>query len=77
MKSKPKREGLTSVQIRPPIARLLLHYVKQGMTKSEIINEALRQYLIEKELQEIRQQMIPLAQSKGIYTGEDIDRLLK
>ncbi len=78
MKSKSKkREGLTSVQIRPQIARMIIRYVQQGMTKSEIINEALRQYLIERELQEIRRSIIPAAQAKGIYTDEDVERFFR
>lgn len=76
MKTKGKRAGLTSVQLRPEIANRLGRYIQRGMSKSEIINEALRQYLIERELQEIRQKLIPLAQSKGIYTEEDVSRLL-
>ena len=74
---KKKREGLTSVQIRPNLARMIAYYVRQGMSKTEIINEALRQYLIEKELREIRQRLVPLAQAKGIYTDEDIERLFQ
>ena len=72
-----KREGLTSVQVRPEIARMMAHYVQQGMSKSEIINEALRQYLIEKELQEVRRKILPFAQAKGIYTDEDVRRTLQ
>lgn len=77
MRQKGKRMGLTSVQIRPQVAQLLARFVKRGISKSELINEALRQYLIEKEFQEIRTRMIPYAQSKGIFTDEDIERLLK
>ena len=76
MKPKTKRTGLTSVQIRPAIAQMMERFVKRGMTKSELINEALRQYLLEKELQEIRSRMKPYAQAKGIYTDEDVQQLL-
>ena len=75
MKSKVKRRGITSVQIRPHIAVMLARYAQKGMSKSEVINEALRQYLIEKELQEIRNQLIPLAQAKGIYAYEDVEKV--
>jgi len=73
---KTERTGLTSVQIRPQVARLLRRFVKRGVSKSELINEALRQYLIEKEFQELRARLVPYAQAKGIYTDEDIERLL-
>ena len=73
MTRKINRIGLTSVQIRPQVARLLKRFVKRGISKSELINEALRQYLIEKEFQEIRSRLVPYAQAKGIYTDEDIE----
>lgn len=72
-----KREGITSVQLRPEIVSRMNRYVRRGISKSEIINEALRQYLIEKELQEIRRQLVPLAQAKGIYTDEDVERAFR
>lgn len=77
MRKRAKRAGLTSVQIRPSVARMLERFIKQGVSKSELINEALRQYLIERELQEIRSQMSPYAKAKGIFTDEDVDRLLR
>lgn len=72
--NKVKRRGLTSVQIRPPIAKMLERLAGQGISKSEVINEALRQYLMEREFQEIRAQLIPYAQAKRIYTDEDVER---
>ncbi len=77
MKSKASKGGLTSVRIRPEIIRKIIPYVRGGMSKSEMINEALRQYLIDRELQAIRAQLIPHAQAKGIYTDEDVERLLR
>lgn len=70
-----KRKGLTSVQLRPKIARMVALMVsREGMSKSEIINEALRRFLLEKEFQGIREKAIPFAQAKGIYTDEDVER---
>lgn len=74
---KKKRRGLTSVQIRPHVSKMLDAYTQKGVSKSAVINEALKQYLIEKEFQHIREQLTPYAQAKGIYTDEDVDRLLK
>lgn len=70
----PKREGLTSVQIKPRLARMIQFFIKRGMSKSQLINEALEQYLVDKELQEIRRGLLPFAQAKGIYTDEDVKR---
>ena len=76
MRRKPKRRGLTSVPIRPQIAKMMVRFIKQGMSKSEMINEALRQYLIEKEFQGLREKAVPYAQAKGLYTDEDVERFL-
>ena len=72
-----KRKGLTSVQLRPKIAKMVATLMtREGMTKTEIINEALRRYVLEKEFQGIREKAIPFAQAKGIYTDEDVERFL-
>ena len=72
-----KRKGLTSVQLRPKIAKMVAAMMsREGMTKTEIINEALRRFLLEKEFQGIREKLLPYAQAKGIYTEEDVERVL-
>ncbi len=76
MKKIPRARNLTSVQMKPEIAKMLARLVAQGISKSEVINEALRQYLIEKELLDLRRQLLPYAQNRGIYTDQDIERLL-
>ncbi|MBI4352959.1 MAG: hypothetical protein HY593_03440 [Candidatus Omnitrophica bacterium] len=77
MKTHKTREGLTSVQIRPQILQMMAPFTKKGQSKTDLINEALRQYLLEKEFEEVRQSLVPLAQSKGIYTDEDAERMLR
>lgn len=75
---KPKRRpGLTSVQIRPELEKDMKNLIKQGMTKTQIINEALRQFLIDQEFKAIRAKLVPYAQTKGIYTDEDVFKMLK
>ena len=72
-----KRKNLTSVQLRPKIAKMVAILMnREGMTKTEIINEALRRFLLEREFQGIREKLIPYAQAKGIYAEEDINRVL-
>jgi hypothetical protein len=72
-----KRKGLTSVQLRPKIAKMVATLMsREGMSKTEIINEALRRFLLEREFQGIREKAIPFAQAKGIYTDEDVERFL-
>lgn len=72
-----KRKNLTSVQLRPKIARMVATLMtREGMTKTEIINEALRRFLLEREFQWVREKLVPYAQVKGIYTEEDVNRVL-
>lgn len=77
VKGRVKREGVTSVQIQPDLLQKMDLFVRQGLSKSEIINEALRQYLVERELQGIRRELLPLAQAQGIYTDEDVKRVFR
>ena len=72
-----KRKGLTSVQLRPKIAKMVATLMsREGMTKTEIINEALRRFLLEREFEGVRERLIPYAQAKGIYTEDDVGRVL-
>ena len=71
------RKGITSVQLKPQIAKMLNDFAKQGISKSEMINEALRQYLVKKEFQGIHEKMVPYARAKKLYTDEDIERALQ
>lgn len=76
--TKIKRTGLTSVQIRPQIAKALSRLAAQfEISKSELINRALREYLVDREFQQIRERMAPYAQAKGLYTDEDVEQRLK
>lgn len=40
--------------------------------RSDVVREALRQYLQREEFQRLRREMIPQAQSQGVYTDEDV-----
>lgn len=56
--------------------RMLEAYARSGVSKSEVINNALKEYLLDREFQKIRNSLLPLAQARGIYTDEDVERLL-
>ncbi|MHB1605943.1 MAG: ribbon-helix-helix domain-containing protein [Leptospirales bacterium] len=45
---------------------------EEGLSRSELIREALREYLIVRRFRQLRQQMIPYAQNQGIHTDQDI-----
>lgn len=42
------------------------------VNRSDVVREALRQYLQREEFQRLRRKMIPQAQAQGIYTDEDV-----
>jgi len=42
------------------------------VNRSDVVREALRQYLQREEFQRLRREMIPQAQSQGVYTDEDV-----
>lgn len=45
---------------------------KEHVSRSDIVREALKQYLAQQDFRRIRQRMIPLAEAKGIFTDEDV-----
>ena len=49
---------------------------KEQQNKSEIIRDALRQYFTRKEFDELRSKMVPRAQKMGIFTDEDVFKLV-
>jgi metal-responsive CopG/Arc/MetJ family transcriptional regulator len=49
---------------------------KEQQKKSEIIRDALRQYFVHKEFDSLRAKMAPRAQKMGIYTDEDVFKLV-
>ncbi len=49
---------------------------KEGISRSEMIREALKEYLIVRRFKQLRQEMIPYAQNQGIHTDQDVfDRI--
>jgi len=47
---------------------------KEHMNRSDIVREALRQYLVKQEFRRLRNLTIPEAEKRGLYTDEDIFR---
>ena len=44
----------------------------QQMNRSDLVREALRQYLQREEFRRLRRSMIPAAEAQGVYTDEDV-----
>jgi len=47
---------------------------KDQLNRSDVVRDALREYFARKDLEQIRKQMVPLAEAKGIFTDEDVFR---
>lgn len=45
---------------------------KEHIDRSSVVQQALRQFLAREEFHNLRRLMVPKAQSKGIYTDEDV-----
>jgi metal-responsive CopG/Arc/MetJ family transcriptional regulator len=49
---------------------------KEQQKKSEIIRDALRRYFAQREFRALREKMIPRAQKMGVFTDEDVFRIV-
>ena len=47
---------------------------QEHLNRSDVVREALRQYLVRREFQRLRTTLIPEAEKRGIYTDEDVFR---
>ena len=45
-----------------------------GVTRSEVVREALNQYIFVRRLRKLRSRLLPLAEARGVYTDEDVFR---
>ena len=64
-----------SVSLSKKLDRELTRLMKaEGWTRSEVIQLALREFLIQRRLASVRDKLVPLAQKRGIYTDEDVFR---
>jgi len=43
-----------------------------GVSRSDTVREALREYLFVRRFRALRQRMMPFAEAQGIYTDEDV-----
>lgn len=66
------RQTIT-VSIPRGIKALLDKVVSQeGVSRSDIVRDSLRDYLFIRRFRSLRKRMVPKAQAKGIYTDQDV-----
>lgn len=44
----------------------------EGVSRSDLIRTALREYLFARQFRTLRKELIPYAEAQGIYTDEDV-----
>ncbi|HEX5757562.1 MAG TPA: ribbon-helix-helix domain-containing protein [Thermoanaerobaculia bacterium] len=48
----------------------------RGITRSDAVREALADYLFRQKLQTLRARLLPYAEVQGVFTDEDVFRLV-
>jgi metal-responsive CopG/Arc/MetJ family transcriptional regulator len=49
---------------------------EEGTSRSEVVRDALRRYLALRQLQKVREAVLPYAEAAGVLTDEDVFRLM-
>ncbi len=66
-----------TIRLDEKLAKKLAHVAERsGRTRSDVIRDALRRQLAIAILDEVREELVPLAEKQGIYTDEDVFRKL-
>ncbi len=64
-----------TLRLDDKLAQKLDHVAKRtGRTRSDVVRDALRRQLAIAILDEVREELVPLAEKQGIYTDEDVFR---
>ena len=70
------RESI-SISLPEPIKAELDRFSEaQGVSRSDTVRAALQEYLFIRKFRALRAQIVPLAQAQGIFTDEDVFRLI-
>ncbi|MGH9380001.1 MAG: ribbon-helix-helix protein, CopG family [Thermoanaerobaculia bacterium] len=71
------KTAAVTVRLDPSIEEMLDRVCRDtGRSRSEVVREALRRQLTLELLEEARRKLIPLAEARGIYTDEDVFKLV-
>lgn len=46
----------------------------EGVSRSDVVREALREYLFIRRFQALRRELMPYAEAQGVFTDEDVFR---
>ena len=45
-----------------------------GVTRSDVVRDALHEYIFARRLRRLRSRLMPFAEAQGVYTDEDVFR---
>lgn len=66
-----------TIRLDPGLEELLDRVCQEtGRSRSEVVREALRRQLTLELFEEARRELIPFAEAQGIFTDEDVFRLI-
>lgn len=46
----------------------------EGVTRSDLVREAVREYVFARRFRSLRRELMPYAEAEGVYTDEDVFR---
>lgn len=68
------REGI-SISLPAALKNELDEVIRaEGSSRSDVIGEAVREYLFARRVQALRHRLAPCAEARGVYTDEDVFR---
>ena len=71
------KTGAVTIRLDPSLEKLLDKVcARTGRSRSEVVRDALRRQLSLQLFEEARRQIIPFAEAQGIYTDEDVFKLV-
>jgi len=66
-----------TIRLDPSLEEMLDRVCREtGRSRSEVVREALRRQLTLELFEEARRELIPFAEAQGIFTDEDVFRLV-
>ena len=70
-------KGTITIRLDEKLEEMLEQECRQtGRRRSDIVRDALRRRLMMDEVHRVREKLVPLAEKQGIYTDEDVFRIV-
>jgi predicted transcriptional regulator len=71
------KSAAVTIRLDPSLEELLDEVCsKTGRSRSEVVRDALRRQLTLELFEQARRQIIPFAEARGIYTDEDVFKIV-